>query len=64
VVVAFKLMRKVRVLEESDTDDRRNLNSEISSVVSMMDVSCKDCLEQTKKYTDSRLDKMTDKLSK
>jgi hypothetical protein len=64
VVIVFKLMKEVRVLRESSVEDRRNMNSEIGSVVNMIDTSCKDYLEQAKKYTDSRLDKMSEKLSK
>jgi len=64
VVIVFKLMKEVRVLRESSVEDRRNMNSEIGSVVNMIDTSCKDYLEQAKKYTDSRLDKMFEKLSK
>lgn len=64
VVVSLKLVKEVRVLKESDTDDRRNLTSEISNVYSAMDGNCKAYLETAKKYVDSRLDKMSDKLSK
>jgi len=64
VVIVFKLMKEVRVLRENGTEDRRNMNSEVGCVVNMIDTSCKDYLESAKKYVDSRLDKMSDKLSK
>lgn len=64
VVVTFRLVKEVRALRESSVEDRRNMNSEIGCVVNMIDTSCKDYLEQAKKYTDSRLDKMSEKFSK
>jgi hypothetical protein len=64
VVVTFKLMKEVRLLKESDTDDRRNLASEVGSLVTMIDNSCNAYLESAKKYTDSRLDKVLEKISK
>ena len=64
VVIAFKLWKRVSVLENSTSSISQDLTNNINDINLCLDAIKKDAIDDSRSYTDARIDKLVEKLEK